>query len=178
MTLYRATDAEDTMNMVSMLIAAFCQRGGMRNSTLGSYLQLSQQRDRAAGPGDGTWAHLAGLQYFNDWADKDLDRHMSYKAAGADLPVFRLSTGTSLVACTYQKEYRVAGVGTSGTVQFEKGSDTDVLLGGGGREWRSVRETSSVTALIEVPAKKTSPATVLACDCYQPQVLSATGVKP
>ncbi|MFF3401913.1 hypothetical protein ACFYW6_25795 [Streptomyces sp. NPDC002659] len=41
------------------------------------------------------------VQYFNGWADKDLERSMSYKTTGADLPVFRLSTGSSLVACTY-----------------------------------------------------------------------------
>lgn len=36
-----------------------------------------------------------------------------------------------------------------------------------------------MTALIEVPAGKASPfATVLACDCYDPQLLSATGVRP
>lgn len=61
MTLYRATDAADTMNMAALLIAAYRQRSGMRPDTLESYLQLSQQRDRAAGPGDGEWAQLAGL---------------------------------------------------------------------------------------------------------------------
>jgi hypothetical protein len=118
------------------------------------------------------------VRYFNGWADEALERSMSYTTTGAELPVFRLSTGSSLVACTYVREHRVSGVGASGTVQFEKGSDTDVLLGGGGREWRSVKEVSSMTALIEVPAGKASPATVLACDCYAPQLLSATGVRP
>jgi hypothetical protein len=61
MTLYRATDAADTMNMVSMLIAAYCERSGMSKSTLEPYLQLSQQRDRKAGPEKSTWANLAGL---------------------------------------------------------------------------------------------------------------------
>lgn len=61
MTLYRATDAADTMNMASMLIAAYCQRTGTSPDTLESYLQLSQQRDRTVGPGDGDWAQLAGL---------------------------------------------------------------------------------------------------------------------
>ncbi|WP_432113302.1 hypothetical protein [Streptomyces sp. S1] len=61
-------------------------------------------------------------------------------------------------------------------MRLGKGSDTDVLLGGGGREWRSVKETGSMTALIEVPASKSAPATVLGCDCYAPQALTATGV--
>ncbi|GHE16033.1 hypothetical protein GCM10010339_92620 [Streptomyces alanosinicus] len=61
MTLYRATDAADTMNMAAMLIAAYCQRTGMSRDTLESYLQLVQQQDRAKGPGEGEWAHLAGL---------------------------------------------------------------------------------------------------------------------
>ncbi|MGW1328136.1 hypothetical protein ACWD64_37110 [Streptomyces antibioticus] len=61
MTLYRATDAADTMNMLAMLIAAYSQRTGTSKDTLESYLQLFQQRDRAAGPGEGEWAHLAGL---------------------------------------------------------------------------------------------------------------------
>ncbi|MGW1491282.1 hypothetical protein [Streptomyces sp. NPDC002402] len=118
------------------------------------------------------------VQHFNGWADKDLKRSMSYKTTGADLPVFRLATGSSLVACTYIREHRVSGVGATGTVRFKKRSDTDVLLGDGGREWRSVKELSSMTALIEVPTGNASPATVLACDCYAPQLVSATGVRP
>jgi hypothetical protein len=61
MTLYRATDAADTMNMVALLIAAYCRHAGMGRKSLESYLQLEQQHDRAKGPGDGEWAHLAGL---------------------------------------------------------------------------------------------------------------------
>ncbi|MFD3533400.1 hypothetical protein [Streptomyces sp. NPDC058664] len=61
MTLYRATDAADTMNMVAMLIAAYCRRTGMGRESLESYLQLEQQHDRSKGPEDGEWAHLAGL---------------------------------------------------------------------------------------------------------------------
>ncbi|MFE3583184.1 hypothetical protein [Streptomyces vinaceus] len=61
MTLYRATDAADTMNMVAMLIAAYCRRTGMGRESLEAYLQLEQQHDRAKGPDDGDWAHLAGL---------------------------------------------------------------------------------------------------------------------
>ncbi|WP_330321458.1 hypothetical protein OG927_34445 (plasmid) [Streptomyces clavifer] len=61
MTLYRSTDAADTMNMLAMLIAAYSQRTGTSKNALEAYLQLFQQRDRAAGPSDGEWAHLAGL---------------------------------------------------------------------------------------------------------------------
>lgn len=49
------------MNLAAMLIATYCQRTGMSRDSLESYLQLFQQRDRAAGPEDGEWAHLAGL---------------------------------------------------------------------------------------------------------------------
>ncbi|MEV6949533.1 hypothetical protein AB0N07_48075 [Streptomyces sp. NPDC051172] len=52
MTLIRATDASDAMDMASMLIAAYCQRTGMALDTLASYLQTRQQRSRAAGPRD------------------------------------------------------------------------------------------------------------------------------
>jgi hypothetical protein len=44
-----------------MLIAAYCQRTGMGRESLEAYLQLEQQHDRAKGPEDGDWAHLAGL---------------------------------------------------------------------------------------------------------------------
>ncbi|MER7911972.1 hypothetical protein [Streptomyces sp. NPDC096068] len=116
------------------------------------------------------------VRHLNGWANKNLERTWSYRTTGEDLPVFRLAHGGSLVACTYVREYDVSGTGATGTVRFKKGSDTDVLLGGGGREWRSVKETGSMTALIEVPARKSAPATVLGCDCYAPQTLTATGV--
>ncbi|AEM88769.1 hypothetical protein Strvi_9522 (plasmid) [Streptomyces violaceusniger Tu 4113] len=61
MTLYRATDAADTMGMAAMLIAAYCQYTGMSKDRLESYLQLSQQHSRAAGPTDADRAHVAGL---------------------------------------------------------------------------------------------------------------------
>ncbi|MEE1751184.1 hypothetical protein [Streptomyces sp. SP18CS02] len=61
MTLYRATDAADTMNMVSMLIAAYCEQVGVDPETLDGYLQLSQQENRADGPQEDDRAHLAGL---------------------------------------------------------------------------------------------------------------------
>ncbi|MER5521627.1 hypothetical protein [Streptomyces sp. NPDC002763] len=118
------------------------------------------------------------VRYFNGWANEALERTMNYTTTGAALPVFRLSTASSLVACTYDREHRVSGAGASGTVRFDKGTDTDVLLGGGSRERHSVREISSMTALTEAPARKAAPATVLACDCYAPQLLSATGVQP
>ncbi|WP_248000952.1 hypothetical protein [Streptomyces sp. RPA4-5] len=38
MMLYRATEASDTLNMVAMLIAAYCQRTDMCQDTLTSYL--------------------------------------------------------------------------------------------------------------------------------------------
>ncbi|MFD9209472.1 hypothetical protein ACFVZM_24755 [Streptomyces sioyaensis] len=61
MTLYRATEASDTLNMVAMLIAAYCQRTGMSQDTLTSYLQIGLQHSRAAGPTNEDRAHLAGL---------------------------------------------------------------------------------------------------------------------
>ncbi|MFE1781254.1 hypothetical protein ACFW9F_01335 [Streptomyces sp. NPDC059506] len=61
MTLYRSTDAADTMNMVAILIAAYCRRIGMAPDALQSYLQVEQQGIRAAGPQDNDRAHLAGL---------------------------------------------------------------------------------------------------------------------
>ncbi|AQW46543.1 hypothetical protein SHXM_00006 [Streptomyces hygroscopicus] len=61
MTLYRATDAADTMDMASMLIAAYCQHVGMSKDRLESYLQLGQQHSRAAGPTDADRSHVAGL---------------------------------------------------------------------------------------------------------------------
>ncbi|MDX3685818.1 MULTISPECIES: hypothetical protein [unclassified Streptomyces] len=117
------------------------------------------------------------VRFYNDWADSGLGHTFSYRVTGAGLPVFRLSTGSSLVACTLVQEHRTTGAPPTGTVRYDKGSDTDLLLGGGGRQWRSVDQTSSLTALIEVPTQKTRAATVLACDCYDPQLLSVTGAR-
>lgn len=64
------------------------------------------------------------LEYLNDWVNKDLDVQMSYKAAGLTCVCCACPPKTSLMACAYQKEYSVAGVGVSGTVQFDKGSGT------------------------------------------------------
>ncbi|MFF5131096.1 hypothetical protein ACFY41_29750 [Streptomyces syringium] len=61
MTLYRATDTADTMNMAAMLIAAYCQRTGMSLGTLESYLQTRHQRTRAAGPRESDRQELAGM---------------------------------------------------------------------------------------------------------------------
>ncbi|MCX4451608.1 hypothetical protein [Streptomyces sp. NBC_01789] len=61
MTLYRATDAADTMDMVALLIAAYCKRTGMAAHTLQSYLQVGQQAIRAHGPHEEDHAHVAGL---------------------------------------------------------------------------------------------------------------------
>nr|WSS73142.1 hypothetical protein OG491_34920 [Streptomyces sp. NBC_01175] len=117
------------------------------------------------------------VRFYNDWADSGLGHTFSYRVTGAGLPVFRLSTGSSLVACTLVQEHRTTGAPPTGTVRYDKGSDTDLLLGGGGRQWRSVDQTSSLTALIEVPTQKIRAATVLACDCYDPQLLSVTGAR-
>lgn len=61
MTLYRATDAADTMVGVSMLIAAYCEHTGMAPETLRGYLQVGQQHSRADGPQEEDRAHLAYL---------------------------------------------------------------------------------------------------------------------
>ncbi|MGW1411696.1 hypothetical protein [Streptomyces sp. NPDC002403] len=61
MTLYRATDAADTMDVVAMLIAAYCERTGMASHTLQSYLQVGQQEIRAHGAQEGEHAHVTGL---------------------------------------------------------------------------------------------------------------------
>ncbi|MEV6574293.1 hypothetical protein [Streptomyces sp. NPDC051577] len=61
MTLYRATDAADTMNMAALLVAAYCHDTGMTEGELEGCLQLGQQRNRAAGPREADRAQLAGL---------------------------------------------------------------------------------------------------------------------
>ncbi|WP_405628666.1 hypothetical protein [Streptomyces sp. NBC_01174] len=60
MTLYRATDAADTMDFVAMLIATYCERTGMAREALQSYLQVGQQELRSAGPQEASHAHVAG----------------------------------------------------------------------------------------------------------------------
>ncbi|MEV5687555.1 hypothetical protein AB0L68_30860 [Streptomyces sp. NPDC052164] len=62
MTLYRTTDAADTMNTVAMLIAAYCQQhAGMPMTTLASYLQVRQQRSRDASPRESDRQEIAGM---------------------------------------------------------------------------------------------------------------------
>ncbi|NEB39501.1 hypothetical protein G3I54_21690 [Streptomyces sp. SID14515] len=61
MTLYRATDAADTTDMVAMLIAAYCERTGMSADTLKGYLQAGQQDIRAHGTQEEDHAHVSGL---------------------------------------------------------------------------------------------------------------------
>ncbi|MCX5401322.1 hypothetical protein [Streptomyces sp. NBC_00102] len=61
MTMIHATDVSDTMDMASMLIAAYCQRTGMALDTLASYLQTRQQRSRAAGPRDADRYQVDGM---------------------------------------------------------------------------------------------------------------------
>ncbi|MFJ5787950.1 hypothetical protein [Streptomyces hydrogenans] len=61
MTMIRATDASDTMDMAAMLIAAYCERTGMASHTLQSYLQVGQQEIRAHGPHEEDHAQVAGL---------------------------------------------------------------------------------------------------------------------
>ncbi|MFF8582673.1 hypothetical protein ACF05R_28560 [Streptomyces albidoflavus] len=61
MTLYRATDAADTMNLAALLIAAYCQCTGMALTTLASYLQVRQEHSRAAGPREAEPNEVAGM---------------------------------------------------------------------------------------------------------------------
>ncbi|MFF8610714.1 hypothetical protein ACF06X_32940 [Streptomyces sp. NPDC015346] len=62
MTLIRATDASDTMDMASMLIAAYCQQHtDISMDTLASYLQTRQQRSRATGPRESDRQKVAGM---------------------------------------------------------------------------------------------------------------------
>lgn len=118
------------------------------------------------------------VRHYNGWATDGLTRRFSTKTTGTPLPVFRLATGGSLVACQFVQEYHAEGETPSDTMQFGEGSEIDVLLGGGGESWRKVDVVYSMTALIEVPPGRPAAATVLACDCYAPQTLSATGVRP
>jgi hypothetical protein len=61
MTLYRATDGADTLDMASLLIAAYLEQEGMNSEGVSGYLQITQQKSRAAGPQDSDRAHLSGL---------------------------------------------------------------------------------------------------------------------
>ena len=118
------------------------------------------------------------VQYFNRLSSPVLTRSYTVRVSGEHLPVLRFADGAAFVACTFERRHNLAGSNASRTVKFDAGSDTDVLLGGGGRDWRSIEEISSFAALFEVPAGNASPATVLSSDAYRPQILSATGVRP
>ncbi|SEE57529.1 hypothetical protein SAMN05428939_7941 [Streptomyces sp. TLI_105] len=62
MTLIRATDAADTMDMASLLIAAYRQQHtDVEMDTLSSHLQVRQQRSRAAGPRESDRQEVAGM---------------------------------------------------------------------------------------------------------------------
>jgi len=61
MTLYRATDAADTMDMAALLIAAYLEATGGNVPDIRQHLQPSQQHARADGPGPSARATAAGL---------------------------------------------------------------------------------------------------------------------
>ncbi|MFD7973685.1 hypothetical protein [Streptomyces clavifer] len=62
MSLYRATDAADTMNTLALLLAAYCQQHTNTSmETLASYLQTRQQRSRASGPRESDRHEIAGM---------------------------------------------------------------------------------------------------------------------
>ncbi len=85
MTLYRATDAADTMDMVAMLIAAYCERTGMAPHRLQSCLQAGQQDIRAHGPQEEDRSHVAGL----------MGEALSYEAMRAPTNRMRYHRGQS-----------------------------------------------------------------------------------
>jgi hypothetical protein len=61
MTLYRATDAADTLDMAALLIAAYLEATGGNVRDIRQHLQGSQQHLRADGPGPSARASAAGL---------------------------------------------------------------------------------------------------------------------
>ncbi|MGV9313683.1 hypothetical protein ACWDR0_16060 [Streptomyces sp. NPDC003691] len=105
-----------------------------------------------------------------------LRRDYTYRAAANTLPVFRLESGGALVMCTLTRDHRVSSAPDGGPVAFSPGSDTDVLLDGD-RSYRRVDQRSNVNALVALPADRSEPATVLSSDAYDPQILSARGVR-
>ncbi|MEU0586550.1 hypothetical protein [Streptomyces sp. NPDC006132] len=78
MTLIRGTDVSDTMDMASMLTAAYGQSIGMAMDTLASYLQARQQRSRAAGPRDSDRHTLAGMLGTPPPADDDHEARLRF----------------------------------------------------------------------------------------------------
>ncbi|MEU5163841.1 hypothetical protein AB0G74_30095 [Streptomyces sp. NPDC020875] len=80
MTLYRATDASDTLDMASMLIAAYCQQHtDISPTTLASYLQTRQQYSRAAGPRESDRQEVAGMLGAPAPPDSDAPGQQSYR---------------------------------------------------------------------------------------------------
>ncbi|MFZ3497348.1 hypothetical protein ACODT5_29680 [Streptomyces sp. 5.8] len=116
------------------------------------------------------------VDYFNGWDEKTLQRSFSYRPVGEELPVFRLKDGGSLVTCTLEGTYRDRGRTPKNSITFDADSDSEALLGGGGRKWASIEEVWSVTAVVEVPPGG-GPATVLSTDAYDAAKLSAKGVE-
>lgn len=116
------------------------------------------------------------VDHFNGWDEKTLQRSFSYRPVGEELPVFRLKDGGSLVTCTLEGTYRDRGRTPASWVTFDADSDSEALLGGGGRKWAGIEEVWSVTAVVEVPPGG-GPATVLSTDAYDATRLSAKGVE-
>lgn len=83
MTLYRATDPADIMDMAAMMIAAHCERTGMAAHTLQTYLQAGQQAIRHHGADEEDRSHVAGL----------LGEPLSYEAMRASANRMRFERG-------------------------------------------------------------------------------------
>ncbi|GAA0444972.1 hypothetical protein ABZ951_02340 [Streptomyces sp. NPDC046215] len=76
MALHRATDAADTLDTASMLIAAYMEREGAGRDTLQRYLQPRRQQDRTAGPQAAEHAYLDGV--LGRPAPEDARHHMGF----------------------------------------------------------------------------------------------------
>ncbi|MET9962975.1 hypothetical protein ABZ128_28575 [Streptomyces sp. NPDC006326] len=98
-------------------------------------------------------------------------------AAGPELPVLKLADGRSLVTCSFVRTDHWEGkVERAAIFKYGTGNpsaDTDALLGGGHKWWKSTDVRRSVTATLEVPAQ--GPADVVGCNCFTAPVLSAEG---
>ncbi|MFI1060543.1 hypothetical protein ACH4TC_01460 [Streptomyces spororaveus] len=116
------------------------------------------------------------VEFFNGWEAKSLQRSLSFRPAGKELPVLRLKDGGSLVTCTLEGTYRDKGRTSADWIETNVGSDTEALLGGGTRKWASIEEVWSVTAVVEVPPGG-SPAAVLSANAYGATKLSVKGVE-
>ncbi|MGR4880334.1 hypothetical protein ACIPUC_12965 [Streptomyces sp. LARHCF249] len=108
----------------------------------------------------------------------DLRQRYAFEVTGPELPVLRLADGKALVTCSFVRTDHREGKSGPGT-SFKYGSEdaasrqTDRLLGGGHKWWRSTTVRRSVTATFEVPVQ--GPADVVGCNCVNPPVLSAEG---